>query len=335
MLDLYKMLLLKKFFGGSGGGGEAVLVNKSISANGEFSASSDDADGYKKVTVSVPNSYSAADEGKVVSGGALVSQTAHATVTENGVIDTTLNNSVEVDVQNISDTLTIKGIWSVDMNWWVGLPVKYKIEADKVNNVYFRSGDAPNLTNVEEVEVSANSTTSVSACGFDIRADAIHALKKVNLNFIPFANFYTFSCTYGVDKNPYFETILGLNFINIGGGNYKIGSFSKFGALKHITCKPNTLGQLDLVASNRNWWGFPDASLLTDDSLCQIANALCATHTSTLTLHATPKARCSTLMGTVSSVTDDTGTYNFFTQDENGTTTLADFITQTKGWTLA
>ena len=54
MLDLYKMLLLKKFFGGSGGGGEAVLVNKSISANGEYSASTDGADGYKKVTVSIP-----------------------------------------------------------------------------------------------------------------------------------------------------------------------------------------------------------------------------------------------------------------------------------------
>ena len=48
--------------------------------------------------MNVPNSYSAGDEGKVVSNGALVAQTAHAEVTENGTIDTTLNNSVTINV---------------------------------------------------------------------------------------------------------------------------------------------------------------------------------------------------------------------------------------------
>lgn len=83
--------------GGGGGGGEAVLINKSISSNGTYNASSDNADGYKKVTVSVPNSYAAGDEGKVVSNGALVSQTSQ-TVTENGTVDTTTINSVTVNV---------------------------------------------------------------------------------------------------------------------------------------------------------------------------------------------------------------------------------------------
>ena len=90
---------LKTIAENGGGGGETVLINnKNISANGEYSASSDGADGYKKVTVSVSNTYAAGDEGKVVSNGSLVSQTAHATVTQNGTIDTTLNNSVEVAV---------------------------------------------------------------------------------------------------------------------------------------------------------------------------------------------------------------------------------------------
>ena len=53
---------------------------------------------YSPVTVNVPNTYTAGDEGKVVSDGALVAQTAHAEVTENGPIDTTLNNSVTVNV---------------------------------------------------------------------------------------------------------------------------------------------------------------------------------------------------------------------------------------------
>lgn len=47
--------------------------------------------------VDVPNTYTASDEGKVVSGGELVGQTSR-TVTENGTIDTTLNNEVVVNV---------------------------------------------------------------------------------------------------------------------------------------------------------------------------------------------------------------------------------------------
>lgn len=111
------------------GGGGSTLIEKTVNANGVYNASSDSADGYSKVTVSVPasavdtgtksitangtgidvigyaavdvavpNTYAAGDEGKVVSNGALVSQTAHAEVTQNGTIDTTLNNSVTVNV---------------------------------------------------------------------------------------------------------------------------------------------------------------------------------------------------------------------------------------------
>ena len=68
---------------------------KSITSNG----SSQDVVGYAAVDVAVPNSYSAADEGKVVSSGALVAQTAHADVTpttSDQTIDTTTNNSIKV-----------------------------------------------------------------------------------------------------------------------------------------------------------------------------------------------------------------------------------------------
>lgn len=83
----------------SGGGGAATLIQKLISANGVYNASSDNADGYSKVTVDVPNTYTAEDEGKVVDNGALVAQTAMASeVTENGTVDTTLYNSVTVNV---------------------------------------------------------------------------------------------------------------------------------------------------------------------------------------------------------------------------------------------
>lgn len=109
-------------------GGGAVLTTKNISANGTYNASSDSADGYSQVNVAVPasavdtgtknitangsnqdvvgyaavdvavpNSYSASDEGKVVSNGALVAQTSD-TVTANDTYDTTLINSLTVNV---------------------------------------------------------------------------------------------------------------------------------------------------------------------------------------------------------------------------------------------
>lgn len=59
----------------------------------------------------IPNSYTAGDEGKVVSNGALVAQTARASaITENGTFDTTENNSVTVNVSGggTEDWLNLK-----------------------------------------------------------------------------------------------------------------------------------------------------------------------------------------------------------------------------------
>lgn len=54
---------------------------------------------YASASVNVPNTYAAGDEGKVVSNGALVVQTARAAeITQNGTYDTTLNDEVTVNV---------------------------------------------------------------------------------------------------------------------------------------------------------------------------------------------------------------------------------------------
>ena len=67
-------------------------------ANGTYTPSSGK-NGFSGATVNVPNSYNQSDEGKVVSGGALVAQTARASeITSNGTYDTTENNSVTVNV---------------------------------------------------------------------------------------------------------------------------------------------------------------------------------------------------------------------------------------------
>ena len=68
----------------------------SISSNG---TTAEDVTNYASasITVNVPNTYTSGDEGKVVSNGALVSQTSD-TVTQNGTVDTTLINSLTVNV---------------------------------------------------------------------------------------------------------------------------------------------------------------------------------------------------------------------------------------------
>lgn len=75
-------------------------------------------------------------------------------------------------------------------------------------------------------------------------------------------------------------------------------------------------------------------SALTNASIISIANGLDETAAGeTLTLSATPKAKCTTIMGTVAM--DDSSTYHVFSENASGTVTLESFITQTKGWTLA
>ena len=78
---------------------EVVLVQKTVNANGQYNPSDDSADGYSGVRANVPNTYSASDEGKVVSNGNLVAQTSK-NINTNGTHDTTANNSVVVDIPN-------------------------------------------------------------------------------------------------------------------------------------------------------------------------------------------------------------------------------------------
>lgn len=97
---------------GSGGGGDITVESKSISANGTYTAPAGKA--YSPVAVNVPNSYAASDEGKVVSNGALVSQTSD-TVTANDTYDTTLINSLTVNVSGGGDgVLTWTQLATVD-----------------------------------------------------------------------------------------------------------------------------------------------------------------------------------------------------------------------------
>lgn len=90
-----------------------TLISKTILSNGTYNASEDEADGYDNVSVDVPNSYSAADEGKVVSSGALVSQ-GIMSVSSNSIYDTTLFSQVSVAIPAaslISKTISENGTY--------------------------------------------------------------------------------------------------------------------------------------------------------------------------------------------------------------------------------
>lgn len=74
------------------------LSDMTILVNGNYDPVTSGLDGYGKLNVNVPT-WGQADEGKVVSNNALVPQT-NREVNANGTYDTTLNNSVLVNVPN-------------------------------------------------------------------------------------------------------------------------------------------------------------------------------------------------------------------------------------------
>lgn len=89
------------YIGGGTKTGTAVSVSASELVSGTKSITSNgtgiDVTEFADIDVAVPNSYTSADEGKVVSNGALVAQTSD-TVTQNGTVDTTLISSLLVNV---------------------------------------------------------------------------------------------------------------------------------------------------------------------------------------------------------------------------------------------
>ena len=122
-------------------------------------------------------------------------------------------------------------------------------------------------------------------------------------------------------ENP-FETLEIPNATAITG--YDGTTFLYMGKLKNFTIG-NAACQLETSIN------FSNSNLLTAESLVNIANHLKPLDETdaqqTLTLHSTSKTLCTNTVGTV--------TDGIFAVASGGSTTLTDFITNTKGWTIA
>lgn len=157
------------------------------------------------------------------------------------------------------------------------------------------------------------------------------ALKEIDLSGCDFSQctsyYYAFRGATGL------ETIRGtIDFSLVTSSSALDYMFASSGvSLENVEFAPNTLS---ISPSTGGRTTFAKLTALTDASIVSLANALKA-GTHSIELHSTVKGKLSTIMGTVSQVTDDIETYDFFTASETGDTSLEDFITLTKGWTIA
>lgn len=171
---------------------------------------------------------------------------------------------------------------------------------------------------IEEVEITLYNPVSVN--GFTKRNTSIKKIVFPNgLKIMPNASVYDFL----PGGNSVLESVIGeLDFSNAY--EYNANDAFKCATLKDITFKQNCLDKSYTFTS----------TVLTDASVLSICNGLNEAVTGkTLTMPADVKTRMDAMLGTVA--IDSTETYHIFTQDAQGTVTLTDFVTNTKGWTLA
>lgn len=91
-------------------------------------------------------------------------------------------------------------------------------------------------------------------------------------------------------------------------------------ALEEIRFVPNSM-------SYSGTYQFVQHSNLSNDSLVSIANAMDSSNPQTVVFHADAKSKLSSIVGTVAA--------GVFTIADGGAVTLLDFISNTKGWTVA
>lgn len=159
-----------------------ALTTKQIIANGTYLASADAAKGFATVEVNVPNSYTVADEGKVVYNGALYSQTP-ITLSANGTYDTTLNNSVTV---NVTPSFTVLDEGKVVNNGVLTPQTSLVVHANGQYNTLLNDlvtvDVTPDTDQYDSVEFIENTTDVVIDIDLTVDEDTICMLDAVMLS---------------------------------------------------------------------------------------------------------------------------------------------------------
>lgn len=239
-----------------------------------------------------------------------------------------------------SDIVTIDWAYSISLAGG-GTPIKKLIIKDSpptdtlsITSAYTTAQTSNDSLQIEEIEVMPDKVINKGSFSLAIpgKKCPLHTV-RFGANYRPtsFYNFVVFQDSLG-GKN--FKRIYGIDGRNITGNNHGLIG-SRLEALEEVTLVPNTYGQKSLGTNSGINVIHGNPLLLTDASLISIANGLCALNVSTIKFTEDYKTRLNQILGIVSSRTDDTGTYDFFTANENGDTTLLSFITDVKGWTVA
>ena len=216
-----------------------------------------------------------------------------------------------------------------NMFYWCVFPADTKITLTgnaltSMKGLFYYAGGYTTVPELKEVVL--NSTASVTTMDnlfFRSAAHGVPKLEKVTLGFSTAActNWSNaFRCYNGSVKGDGLKTIAGtLDFSALTTEANASMTFGECVALETMTWAPSSLSvSLSLAHSDK----------LTDATLISIANGLNALATGkTLTLHATAAAKLPAIRGTV--------TGGVFAANAQGSTTLSDFITTVKGWTVA
>lgn len=145
--------------------------------------------GFSGAVVNVPNSYAAGDEGKVVSNGALIAQTARASeITANGTYDTTTNDEVTVNVSSGGSDLY--PLWT---DIYDNLPSGVSVSTPTItSHVLTPAWVASASQNVKDfINNSCRVSTRSSATGTTITANITSEMAQKNISQVtPDPNYF-------------------------------------------------------------------------------------------------------------------------------------------------
>jgi len=135
--------------------------NISITQNG---TTTEDVTAYAsaQITANVPNTYAAGDEGKVVSSGALVSQTSRS-IDTNGTYDTTTNNEVVVNVSGSGYSAD-----DIALRTPISGNIVLKSTTTQIKDYAFRNTEITSITGAGVTSIGANALQYTKLTSFSL-----------------------------------------------------------------------------------------------------------------------------------------------------------------------